>query len=374
MNPNSKTSPFGFYLVAFAFLVAAAALWSARTQQAARQDLQNQLAQTNLSTPTQSQRETQQATALLYESFWADNHTKYSALAKTTASYGDKPAVSSARITRAPGALAIKFVSGPSQGLESGFSQRWFWRQSATGDMTPYAEVAHPATDMAAARFKLMLENYAVRLGQPTEVSGRPVSVVELSPWQPVEGAKGPAKRIYIDQETGLTLGVEAFNYQMKPVLHSTLSELDLTPQITETTFEAPANIAAAAKKENWRAEEMGKDFASVVQKTGVQPPRPTYTPPGFELDGYAVHRCNDIPITAALSRYTDGLNTLTVYAILDSPAAQKMAGSCGFGPGTMAARQAGDGHLVALGDLPPQTLERVLKSAKVEKSLKSQK
>ncbi len=363
---SSKPPQFGLYLTAAALLAGAIAVWNVRTQRIAPAEAAQP------SDGKKIQRQTQRATALLYESFWADNHLKYSAVTHTTATYGGQPVTSAALITREPGALAIKFLSGPKRGLGSGYSERWFWRSTQAGGMTPYASVAIDATQMAARRFALMLDNYAARLDEaaaPQKIGGREVEVVELRPWQPVSGAGGPAKRLFIDHKTHLTLRVEAYNYRLQRVLHSELSDLDLAPRITPTTFEPPQQILAAARKESWLAEEMGNDFKSVAQKTGILPPVPAYVPPGFELDAYGIHRCPGSPVMAALTRYTDGINTLTLFALKPTSLAKgnAMPGACDFGPGSMASRADNGGYLVALADLPPQELQRVLKSAKVE-------
>jgi negative regulator of sigma E activity len=97
------------------------------------------------------------------------------------------------------------------------------------------------------------------------------------------------------------------------------------------------------------------------------------WLPTGFELDGYGVHQCpseRSQPITAALSRYTDGLNTLTIFVMNPLPptsdsklVVEKADGpqSCDFGPGTMAMRSHEGKKLIAVGDLPLATLSRVL-------------
>ncbi len=146
-------------------------------------------------------------------------------------------------------------------------------------------------------------------------------------------------------------------------------------------------------------AEEMGAHFDKVAQKTGIEPPKPGYIPDGFELDSYGVHNCDDPgqPYLAALTRYSDGINVLTIFAMkpLDkvsptsassadganrsrTPASKEAATSkeaakggtesqaCNFGPGTMLMRDTKIGRLLAVADLPPGILRRVLDSTDV--------
>jgi negative regulator of sigma E activity len=88
--------------------------------------------------------------------------------------------------------------------------------------------------------------------------------------------------------------------------------------------------------------------------------------PAGFELDGYGLHKAvQGSSKQIVLSRYSDGLNTLTVFAMPGSASLKTDSwGSCDFGPGTLASRLTGGGRLVAISDLPDATLQRVLNSA----------
>lgn len=345
-------------------LVAAAALWSSRSQQAMEADMQARVQAEN--------RQSQRAGVLLGRNFWAENNLRYSAHACTMTMVHGKPVTVEANITRVPHQLVVKFLSGPVSGVETGYSERWFWRQVKAGPVTPYAEVREDANQMANRRFDILVRNYAVLLGEPQTMDGRKAEVVELRPWHPVEGAHGPARRLYIDDETGLTLGVDAYNHLLQPVLHSRLSELNVSPKIGADTFEQPQAIRAAARQVAWGTEELGRteeQFREVVQKSGILPPRPTYTPDGFVLDGYALQRCHESKghVMTVSTRYTDGLNTLTVFALHKPANGTEKPMSCDFGPGNLVSRQDGAGSLVALSDLPAPVLQRVLDSAHFE-------
>lgn len=362
MNSASKPLQFGLLLGSAVMLCSAAAIWSNKSREMAAHEAA--LEQKQL-------QETAQAVSLLERSFRADNDLSYSAISHSIAFVGGKSVESVAKVTRAPRHLNIRVVSGQMSGSQSGYSERWFWRQNPGQQMRPYAQVAQDAQQIAARRFDLLAENYGVQLGGKETVHGRPTQIVELRPINSVDGAKGPARRLYIDEETGLTLRIDAFNCALKPVTRSTLSDLNLKPAITPSTFEAPTTIMASLKDRNWQGEELAHDIASAAKKTGFMPPRPSYLPPGFKLDGYGVHRCltTGTMQLAALSRYTDGLNTLSVFAFKPiTPDIEKnMRGACDFGPGAMSSREDGGGRLMAMGDLPSKTLERVLASAKFE-------
>ena len=340
----------------------------------------------------------ERAWLLLQRSLRADAETPVVARVETVVFTGNQQIQSEAELWRAPGRLAINYLSGPMRGQESGFSQRWFWRQNDAGQLQPYAEVAQTPAAMARSRFELMRRNYVARLQAPQELHGRTVEVVELRPLHPAQGARGPARRIFIDTQTGLTLRTEAFNYRLQPVSHSTFSRFELRPTIKPATFEPPAAIAAAAAASFWRGEELGRDERAVARKVGLMPPHSDRVPRGFQVDGVGIHRCaRSVPgfQVAVFTRYTDGVNVLTLFAVktlparphptslganktgvgappvalpVDAPATGAELGgnlNCDFGPSTVISRAQGGGTLVAMGDLPSAVLQRTLDAAR---------
>ena len=330
---------------------------------------------------------------LLERSLRADAQTPFSAHVQTVVFAGSRQAQSEAQLWHAPGQIAVSYLSGPMRGQQSGYSQRWFWRQESGGPLQSYAEVARSPAEMARARFELMRQNYRAQLQAPRQIDGRTVEVVELLPRHPARGARGPARRVFIDAQTSLTLRTEAFNYRLQPVSHSTFSHLNLT-DLSTANFESPAAIAQAAKVGFWQGEELGRDERAVEAKSGLTPPQSDHLPSGFTVDGMGVHRCvRSVPglQLAAFTRYTDGLNELTLFAVRSVPlAGAPLAGAsvavasitqapdvvtlppsgksadmnCNFGPATVISRAQSGGTLVAMGDLPVEVLQRALRDA----------
>jgi hypothetical protein len=329
---------------------------------------------------------------MLFRAFHTDNYLTYSALSTTTAHMGQQEMKSIARIVHAPQKLSIQYESGAFAGMSGGYNQHWTWRQAAASQpMIPYAELERPTEEMAAQRFALMLENYKARWEGNQTQNGREVEIVRLTPLYPVEGASGPARRLWIDAKTGLTLRQQSFNFMMMKVMESVLSDVNYEPQINDRTFVTPQMLSAAAQNKPWMAHETLNDRARVAKLAALYPPEVKNLPPGFEFDGVGVHRCqtcDEGTCYAALSRYTDGLNTLTVFALrLDCPITQGTAGkqsldtnspaaktsattqSCEFGTGTLAMRDVPEGHLIAVADLPAKALQSVLDSTTVRRN-----
>ncbi len=358
---KSSSSRYGLFVVASLILVMAGVVWNYRAQRA-----------NLLRTQTAERRETQHAVSLLMRAFLADTQLTYSALSQTTALYAGKEMKTQARLTRTPRAMAISYLSGDRKGLETGYNGRWFWRSAPGGEMRAHAEVRQDAPDMVARRLSLMLDNYTIEWKNSGIDDGRPVEVLEIRPSRNIDGARGPGKILTIDSESGLTVSTRTFDYKWQMVMHSKLSEIDFTPQITSKTFASPAEMTRAAKTKPWLAQDMGHNAQKVAQHTGFLPPTPVYVPPGFVNDGVGVHRCNENGTgpMAAFTRYTDGLNVLTVFA-MPEPKVETMTAPeqiCDFGSGTLISTKTPQGYVIVVSDLPPATLRRVVDSTKIVK------
>lgn len=318
------------------------------------------------------------AWALLGRALQANSQVPFSAHVDTVVFVGARGLQSEAQMVSAPDHLSITYLSGPIKGHKSGFSDQLFWRQNAAGQLIPYAEVATRSDQIAQRRFELMRANYEAHLRGPDEIAGRPVEVIEVRPARPIRGLKGPARRIFIDDATGLTLRTETFNSRLQPVSHSTFSKVDLQPGANVADFRPKTEVTSAANQSFWEGEELGDNARAVEQQTGLAPPQSDALPAGWKRDGFGVHRCGadgkELRI-AAFTRYTDGLNVLTLFAVKDPTRTSALDGfsstspsyRCSFGPATLVSRPDGAGTLLAIGDLPPQILSRVLNKARFE-------
>jgi hypothetical protein len=309
--------------------------------------------------------------ALLERSMRSEQQQIFSASVKSISFVCGQKSVSQSKIVQAPQHTSIQWISGPMQGAESGLSKRWLWRRAPGGKVLPYAEVADTNQKRELSRLNLLQRNYNAVLGEKSSYAGRTVQEVELKP----KTAKGPARRFFIDLETGIVLKTQGFDSDLNPVFETSLQNVDFTPEIAQSTFGKPAILLAAAKESSWRGEELGSDSEMIAKKVGFLPPKSTYLPLGFELDGYGLHRCetpDGMTACASFARYSDGLNSLTVFAmkpcsksIKPSEATSEM---CDFGAGKLASRSVGEGRLIVVADLPATELEKVLAASAWQK------
>lgn len=326
------------------------------------------------------QAETQLVAATLFRAFHTDNYLTYSALSRTTAHIGDRKMESIARIVHAPQRLSIIYQSGAYAGRGGGYNGQWTWRQiEATQPVQPYAELERPTDELAAQRFALMLRNYKARWKGRETVSGRDADVIQLTPMHPMDGARGPARKLWIDTQTGLTLRQQSYNYMMMKVTESILSDVNFAPHIDTQTFVTPHSMQVAAQNHPWIAQDTGTNRELVAKRVGLYPPEAEQLPPGFEFDSVGAHRCDTCSggCYSSLTRYTDGLNTLSLFALKphcsikgkqksEHNKAASENQSCEFGPGTLTMRSLPEGQIIAVADMPLPVLKRVLDSTTI--------
>jgi len=376
-SENRPGSRYGLALASALVLTVAGAVWEIRSQKALLRAEQTQQIARQAELRGQEKRDSQHAVSLLIRAFMAERLISYSALAETRATYAGKAMQSTARLTRTPTAMAISYVKGDKQGLTAGYNQRWMWRQQNGAPMEAYAELMPEPALVLARRLTLMLDNYSVSRVRSGTVGGRAVEVLEIKPLRAIDGASGPGKNLSVDAQTGLALETETFDHQWQSMMKSSLSQINFAPRITPGTFASPGAMSAAARRKPWMARDMGTDRVDVARETGWQPPAPKYLPPGFAFDSVGVHHCNQpgAPVdkggaVAAMARYTDGLNTLSVFAMPEprgSSAAPEQV--CDFGPGTLISKRDHGGFVVAVADLPEATLRRVVESTSLQKA-----
>lgn len=373
-------SPFKHTVLWISLLIIVASLWvwNGRREQRHENALIRQ------------QIQTQRATAILFRAYHTDNYLTYSAVSTTKVHLGDQTMESVARVVHAPQRLSIFYQSGAHAGSSGGYNQHWSWRQVASSQpVIPYAEQERSSDQVAAERFSLMLKNYKAHWIGQEAVADRNADIVRLAPLHPIAGAKGPARKLWIDAKTGIILRQQNFNFTLMKVMESALDEIDFSPKITESTFVTPQSMRVAAQTRPWKAQTVGNDSNRVAEISGIYPPLAKKLPRGFHFDGVGAHRCTtcESACYAAFSRYTDGLNTLTIFALRPScpvvstkqknsqstPAVSNNdinrteQESCEFGTGTLVMRTLPEGHLIAVADLPSIALQRVLDNTKIK-------
>jgi len=368
---GNETPRGGLLWISAAIFVLAIAVWKFRKPQPATP---KPIAQTTSSQP-QGLSE-QQARDLLEHTFQADETQSYTALINSEVFMSGRWYKSEAQISKAPGAMTLSYINGEGNGLQYGYNQNWSWRKpSPTAPLQPYAHL-----DKKESHLQVLLHNYKVSWRGMAQFEDHTTDVLEITPRYPMQGG-GPAKRIWVDRTSRLPIRIETFNYHLVPVMRSSMTKLQIVPEIAPASFVSDTTIQQALQQTPWTAYQLGENFEEAGKIAGIYPPLPTYLPAGFIREGVGVYRCSpqDDSCYAASSRYTDGINSLTLFAlkpecaqlmqITPSPSQTQQNADgqvSAFGPGTVSTRSSNDGTLIAVADFPPTELLRVLNSIQI--------
>ena len=215
---------------------------------------------------------------------------------------------------------------------------------------------------------ELLLRNYAVLAAGEGRVAGRPVNIVDLTSKHP----GNPSKRLWIDRETGIVLKSED---------RSAAGELRSRMEFTEISYGKPAAGAAfeptADGGPRWVEKERDHEIsrAELEKAVGIKVAFPQHVPAGYVLDSITLYSCEcECGHKAAHLRYTDGLNSISIYETPSHTSCSKHICSIHCAPNGRCevrdARQArvattssGGRSVVVVGDLPEEEIAKVAKS-----------
>jgi negative regulator of sigma E activity len=194
----------------------------------------------------------------------------------------------------------MEYASGPMSGvvvIEDGKSVYTLVKSTKM----VYAAIPPPATD----RVKLLLSNYTPVASGKEKVAGRLTDVISLQPKTP----GNPKLVLWVDEKTGIILRSERYLHTGVLATRSTYSSISFSPVLSSTLYTLP---------KQWRRVNTGAASnpisADQIRKlAGFKPLKPLYVPKGYILDGFFLCRTGSGKIAAVL-KYTDGLNSITVF------------------------------------------------------------
>lgn len=280
---------------------------------------------------------------LLRRSQWAERAYSYRGIQVIQARLHRRPITASLRVIhRKPATTRIEYLSPPSVAgtiiLRRGESR---WRRR------PGDSAWHPvATTPHAVNLDLLLGNYELRVGASRLVANRRCIEVLISPRRD----DNPSKRLWVDQETGLVLGTELLNWRRESITSSFFRDIEINPDLSRETDLLDLPIRPVAPR--------------VRPPLGFRVVYPRYLPPGYVFVNLETVSLG--PHRAVHLRYTDGLNTISLFEAPAAAFAGRMASSAHWGFTQLVQCRQGDLACVLLGDINPVQLRRMADSMPV--------
>lgn len=203
--------------------------------------------------------------------------------------------------------LRMEFIAPPGDILVDNFKRSWFLslrrrrmveRESRLGGL-------RRATQEVVQRIERG-ELQAQWDGRDV-VAGRDADIVRVSP----RGrSDAPSRRFWIDRETGLRLKTEDVGPRGRVLSSSYFLTVDLRPDLTKADFERPDLPPGVRLVRDNKRSFPSIQAAQRVVKFSLR--QPEYLPPGFRLATVSVTEFKGH--TVVVQRYTNGLNSLSVF------------------------------------------------------------
>lgn len=237
---------------------------------------------------------------LVRNAYSAEKNAVYTGTLSNTVYIGGKAERSSVTIYRLRAKSRMEYSSGPMLGsvvIDNGSSVCRLDKSS----QTVHVAVPPPSPD----NVKLLLSNYnAVSLGTES-LAGRKANVIRLEP----RTSGNPKAKLWIDTVSGVVLQNERYLHNGKLATRSVFTSIKFTSTLPSSLFSLP---------KHWKTVRTDTDTSSVTasrlrSEVGFDPLKPSYLPRGYAFDGH-FKRYTGSGKPAAVLKYTDGLNSITVF------------------------------------------------------------
>jgi outer membrane lipoprotein-sorting protein len=304
-----------------------------------------------------------EAVMLLQKARQAPLHQDYTAVATTFASYGNRILNTDAVVYNARGGRSrIEYRLGSMAGVIAGRSapdMHWHYDPLNRSFVTDVEQSARPSDaddPNADPDLQRLLENCRARVVRHTRIAGRPATEVCIEP-----KTAGGKRRLWVDNETGVILRIEERNAE------DSLTAATVYRSITYGKTAPPDRflpIPPGGEPVSWLPDAAFADRAPSPQEVrtaiGGELKKPRYLPGGYAEEGVYLYRCPGCDRMAAVTRYVDGLNSVTVIQAPRSCEHHMADHPLDFGFGTAVFARKGDHSFSVMGELPTAELKRI--------------
>jgi outer membrane lipoprotein-sorting protein len=277
---------------------------------------------------------------LLRHSKQAERSHNYRGLRVTRMSFPRRTVTAQAWVVhRRPATTRIEYRSPPSLAgtvvLQMG-AERWRWSPREQR----WRRAAGPAEVEA---LDLLLRNYDLRPAPGSPVARRDCVLLLINPKH--EG--NPSKRLWIDRATGLCLRSELLNWKQDGISVSVFEEIEIDPDLSRESRNLTPPVPLAPPPPG---------------TLSFKPAYPRYLPAGYVFVGTDVIRMGKH--CAAHLRYSDGLNTISVFQAPGAAFAQQEPfANVGLSFAQVIAWRGGGLAYAIVGDVNPEELRRMADS-----------
>jgi outer membrane lipoprotein-sorting protein len=232
----------------------------------------------------------------------------------TTVSAGDKEVTTRVNLAYLrPGLMRLQYLDGPLKGVKVWDDGHRIYRYRPDKNRMDVKPTAQCRPLDLEQQLALVRKNYTASLASETVVAGRKAQEVLLRSRHP----GNPWKRLWIDEDTYLMLGSEDYDSHDHRLRATRFVKLALDTQPESVFHPDPALLQRVTPRVSGdsAADEAPQSAERLSRRVGFAILLPEYTPPGYRLLGSFAIPCEcGRGDEAVRSKYSDGLNTISVF------------------------------------------------------------
>jgi hypothetical protein len=319
-----------------------------------------------------SERSDPEAVRLIRLAMDAPATQDYAARATVYANYGDRTLQSEAMVYKAKGGKSrIEYRLGSLAGVVAGSNgPNMNWRfdpmnRSFVTDVntTPLEKSVESSKEAANddpndLALDSLLDSCRARIVKRTSIANRPATEVMLDP-----KSGGDSRLIWIDNDHGVILRSEEKNPDGEIVAATIYRSIEYGKSAPPDWF---LPIPPSGTPVHWMPEsDFGAPVAQLDAQKAIHAPVlfPSYTPKGFARQGIYVYKFPGCTFKTAVTRYVNGLDSVTIVQAPKECAEDMGKRPVDFGLGKAVFAQRGDSYFAVMGELPESELQRISRS-----------
>lgn len=207
---------------------------------------------------------------------------------------------STVNIYRSALKLRMEYTSGPMNGVVVIEDGQAVYRLDKSAK-TVYVSLPPPVT----SNVKLLLANYIPVAAGKESIAGQAAEVIKLQP----KKTGNPRIVLWVDSKTGVILRSERYLHTGILATRSTYNSINYKSASSRSLYSIPGEW----KKVDAGATGHPLSIVQVQKSAGFKPLQPSYIPGGYVFGGYFLRQTGSGKI-AVVIKYTDGLNSITVF------------------------------------------------------------
>jgi len=229
----------------------------------------------------------------------------------------------------------IEYLTPPLKGLIVISDEKHTWRYDPKEDRVVVTDHSHSSNP--EDRRKSLVSNHRVRIACTGKKAGRDAILLKMT------SATGSIKKeIWLDASTYEKLANTDYNDKGEFEASTEFTSIKYVNSLPDRLFKDPK------RDHPFRELSLSKPISleELSKQVGFKVSIPTFVPAGYKLDGYWVYKSRRHPVNVAYTRYTDGLDTISIFEMRRDDACKFHVGHGEYPADSYIAKDLARGHI----------------------------